>query len=667
MSAKTALSENRPRGESGVAERTLTGTKINNYTIGRRIGQGGMGEVYEAVHTTPEKRAVVKVLSELRGSGKASADAQRRFHDEARALCQLSHPNLVQLYDWGELAEGVIYILMEYVDGPSLKAHLEAQGGKLPLPEAMEIARQIAEALTVVHRAGIVHRDLTPANILLSPDPTMPCGVRVKILDFGIAKFCHERDGCTQTGETFGTPRYMSPEQCDAASTVDDRADLYSLGLLIFEMLTGESPYQVPIPTPIKWMDAHVRQRPRALTQLLPRAPKHLVRLVTALLDKTAEQRPGAGAVAAFFSSGAVIRRSLRMPKTLVSIAAGIVATALAAGLGGWAWMHVSQKTPPTLTPAELAVIAAKAPSGMVLIPGGAFLMGSSRQQINAALAECGRLDPNGGCHGDIFERERGQHGVWLSPYYLSIHETTNAEFVDFLNRRVPHPKPDDKENPREIFFENAAGKKVLLVDLHSSEDGQGSQLRYANGVFSVKPGFERMPVVQVSQPGALEYCKNFHGWDLPTEAQWEFAAQDAGQTGQSLFPWGNNPPSCKQALLARTDSACPIRTSNGPSEVGTHPADRNYHGVFDLAGNVSEWTRDVFVDSYRPCGRCTDPVESGEPSPGSNQIIQRVFRGGSFALSIAAARAQSRSRRGETVVSPDIGFRCAAPAVKTQ
>src|SRR5262245_2445241 len=128
MNALTDLTDS-PTANEALAERSLIGTKIGGYTIKRRIGEGGMGAIYEAVHATPGKRAAVKVLSALRGAGTKPGAAKKRFLDEAKVLCQLKHPNLVELYDWGELGDGTVYILMEFVEGKSLKDFQESHGG----------------------------------------------------------------------------------------------------------------------------------------------------------------------------------------------------------------------------------------------------------------------------------------------------------------------------------------------------------------------------------------------------------------------------------------------------------------------------------------------------------------------------------------------------------
>ncbi len=653
---------------------TLAGTKIGGYTLTRRIGAGGMGEVYEALHATPGKRAVVKVLADLRGDDASLVERRQRFMNEAKALCTLHHPSLVELYDWGELPDGNVYILMEFVDGVSLREHLE-QRGPLPQAEAVEIARQLAEALAVVHAAGVVHRDLTPNNVLVFSDCSTRLGIRVKLLDFGIAKLRSGHEVRTQTGDCFGTPRYMAPEQCESTSSVDDRADVYALGLLLFELLTGRSPYTVAVSTPVRWMDAQLRQRPLSLLRLQPKASKSLDQLLAAMLDKTADQRPSAAQIAQVLGQGLRFRRSLHLSKFALRSSVGTLAILVSIGAGYQAlsrWRHDSQPldvdngkpathTLPTRSPSELGALAARAPTGMVLIPGGWFVMGSSRSQVQQAFADCQRIKPTGGCFLDLYERELSEHRVGLQPYYLSQYEVTNAQYAEFLNRLVPHPvvEIDSKGQPRRVTLSTGTASPTVLVDLFT-KDGRGSHIRYDQGTFVVAPDAAQRPVVQVSYLGAREFCQR-RGWDLPSEAQWEFAAQSV----PALSTPSNSGLGCDTAALAMDAARCPHAQQNGPTPIGTHPHDRNTFGVHDLIGNVSEWVRDAFVAPYPACEACIDPVELGSPEPAGSDALKRIFRGGSFNLSPVAARAQSRSTRPQTSVSPDIGFRCAVSAVK--
>jgi serine/threonine protein kinase len=197
------------------------------------LGQGGMGAVYKARHRNLDRMVALKILPPHSATDAGFAE---RFNREARALAKLSHPNIVGVYDFGQ-ADGLHYLIMEYVDGLNLR-QLE-QAGKLPPREALQIIPQICEALQFAHDEGIVHRDIKPENVLLDKKG------RVKIADFGLARILgREPESFRLTGakDFMGTPHYMAPEQIEHPQTVDHRADIYSLGVVFYEMLTGELP-----------------------------------------------------------------------------------------------------------------------------------------------------------------------------------------------------------------------------------------------------------------------------------------------------------------------------------------------------------------------------------------------------------------------------------------
>ncbi len=196
------------------------------------IGQGGMGAVFKARQPKLNRFVALKILPE--GLARQPAFAER-FEREGRMLAKLRHPNIVGVYDFGE-AGGFYYLLMEFVDGVNLRQAMHS--GRITPPEALAIVPKICEALQYAHDEGVLHRDIKPENILLDSKG------RVKIADFGIAKFAggQESAGLTGTGRALGTPHYMAPEQIETPSDVDHRADIYSLGVVFYELLTGELP-----------------------------------------------------------------------------------------------------------------------------------------------------------------------------------------------------------------------------------------------------------------------------------------------------------------------------------------------------------------------------------------------------------------------------------------
>src|SRR6478735_9524748 len=217
----------------------LEGTTVGAYRILQRIGAGGMGEVWLAEHAMLGRRAAVKVLLP---EFSMKQEIVTRFFNEARAATAIADPGIVQIFDFGHHVDGTAYIVMELLDGEPLDKRL-ARNGALPVTDALRIMRQVASSLGAAHARGIVHRDLKPENIFLIRDPEVPGGERAKILDFGIAKLIGENQVKTQTSVVMGTPGYMSPEQCRGAGKVDERADIYALGCVLFAAIAGRPPF----------------------------------------------------------------------------------------------------------------------------------------------------------------------------------------------------------------------------------------------------------------------------------------------------------------------------------------------------------------------------------------------------------------------------------------
>ena len=251
---------------------------------------GGMGEVYDATHQVIRRRVAIKVLRPEMGR---SPEVINRFINEARAANLISHPGLVQITDLGSLPDGAGYLVMEYLQGETLAARLEARGGKLAPEEAVHIAAQLASALVACHKGGIVHRDLKPGNVRLVPDPAMATGERTKVLDFGLAKLIEVREAAlvqTQSQAVLGTPLYMSPEQCEGAGRVDAKTDVYALGCMLFELLTGRTPFRGDGAGQV--IGQHLFKAPEPLATAMPGLPSALCDLVDRLLIKDREERP---------------------------------------------------------------------------------------------------------------------------------------------------------------------------------------------------------------------------------------------------------------------------------------------------------------------------------------------------------------------------------------
>jgi len=211
------------------------------YRLERELGRGAMGTVWSAIHLTLDQRVAIKVISsDIANSG----EAIHRFHTEAKAAAKLRSRYVVQVYDDGETPEGLPYIVMEYLEGESLEDRI-VRSGDIPLAEAVRITTHVGRALSRAHSRGIVHRDLKPANIFITRSEDDEMGWVAKVLDFGIAKLDDNRDkSTTKTGTVLGTPLFMSAEQVRGASNVDARSDLYSLGMVFYNMLTGKYAFE---------------------------------------------------------------------------------------------------------------------------------------------------------------------------------------------------------------------------------------------------------------------------------------------------------------------------------------------------------------------------------------------------------------------------------------
>jgi serine/threonine protein kinase/tetratricopeptide (TPR) repeat protein len=263
----------------------MIGQTLSHYKILDKLGEGGMGEVYLAEDTTLGRQVALKVLPADLAS---SPERLERFQREARAVAALNHPNIVTLHSVEE-ADGTHFLTMEYVEGQSLD-HLIASGG-LELDRFLELAVSLAQAMAAAHAKGITHRDLKPANVMVTEEG------QVKVLDFGLAKIQESADfaptqlpteGLTGEGVVMGTAWYMSPEQAEG-KPLDHRTDIFSLGVVLYEMTTGQRPFEGD--SPVAVMGSILRDQPTPVFELRPDLPRHLDRIVSACLEKQPEDR----------------------------------------------------------------------------------------------------------------------------------------------------------------------------------------------------------------------------------------------------------------------------------------------------------------------------------------------------------------------------------------
>ena len=246
-----------------------------------------MGAVFLGEHTLLGRHAAIKVLLPELSSRRNSVD---RFFNEARAATAISDPGIVQVFDFGFTADNVAYIVMELLDGEQLHRRIRRLG-QLPPSDAIRITRQVAGSLGAAHAAGVIHRDLKPENLYMIRDPEAPGGERPKILDFGIAKLGDERPdrARTRTGAVLGTPVYMSPEQCNGAGHIDHRTDIYALGCVLFHLVTGQPPFDLPGVGAI--ISAHLREPASPPSSIAGPLPPGLDELVLRCLAKAPADR----------------------------------------------------------------------------------------------------------------------------------------------------------------------------------------------------------------------------------------------------------------------------------------------------------------------------------------------------------------------------------------
>ena len=273
----------------------MIGRVLGKYRILGQIGDGGMGVVYRAEHVMLGSPAAVKVLLPQFTKDPIVVD---RFFTEAKAASAIRHVGITEVFDFGRLSGNQAYIAMELLRGEDLTSFLARHGTLAPTVAAL-ITMQVLAALNAAHVIGVVHRDLKPDNIYLTRDLGAPGGIRVKILDFGIAKLVGDQLGNktkTKGGSILGTPVYMAPEQCRGAGDIDARTDIYAVGCILFELLTGRPPFLAEGGGEV--MAMHIYEPPPRLSSLAPQLPVELDALLAKMLAKVADDRVPSAAYA---------------------------------------------------------------------------------------------------------------------------------------------------------------------------------------------------------------------------------------------------------------------------------------------------------------------------------------------------------------------------------
>jgi serine/threonine-protein kinase len=607
------------------------------YQVESQIGIGGMGTVYRAKRLLIGDDVAVKILHD---SFNADRMASERFQREAQTAARLKHPNAVTVYDFGTMKDGAKYFVMELVEGQSLREILDKQG-LLPLSSVAEITNQVCAALDEAHRLGIIHRDIKPDNIVVHATIN---GLRVKVLDFGIAKL---RDttvsNLTQTGSIMGTPHFMSPEQC-LGEELDQRSDVYSMGIVIFEMLCGRLPFKATVATAVAIQQ--VNQPPPSLRSINPNVPAAVESVVFHALEKQRDARPiTAGTLAHELSVAS--QGGYPMPLTVTpQPGKGIIKGLQGGGFDSDAQettitTAVSSRETPTVrisTPVSTAPvpsITGEVPLGgftqnrtkpiligvaaslvLLIIVSASFLLinRNSSQQSDLMKSDNKPTPPQGMAYvsgGEFMmgsdkgdEYEKPAHKVTVKPFFMDIYEVTCEDYKKFIDATGHRAPPD-----------------------------------WNKGNFP--KGAARKPVTSVNWDDAVAYAK----WAkkrLPTEEEWEFAAR--GTDGR-IYPWGNE----WKDGMANAD-----KVNSGMVDVGIYKGQSPF-GIYDMIGNAWEWTSSD-VKAY-PKGT-TPALESDD---------QKIIRGGYWGSTAGKGKATASFRGWYGARSEDnyqnTSFRCVVDA----
>ena len=641
----------------------LTGKHIDRYEILELLGTGGMAMVYKAYDSRLEREVAIKIIRRNAFPPEVLDDMVKRFEREAKSLARLSHANIVKVLDYGEY-EGSPYLVMEYFPGGTLKEKMDEP---VSWQEAARLLLPVARGVAYAHDRGIIHRDIKPANILMTEkgDPTLS--------DFGIAKLLQGENKNTMTGSgaAVGTPEYMAPEQWTGETSA--KSDMYALGTILYEMITGRRPYvadtpggvflkQVtePLPFPGKFTANLPESVEQLLLKTLDKEPgkryadlEEFIKEIESLLgnsDLSTTEKADLKKVvekAQLESAGKEEKqeqtkaqkaapRSKNIPM-YVGIGGGIIVLLLIAFFA--LRNKPAAETPPaaTSTPAakatstsdaELAslteptvaaprldigssIISEKDGMTLLYVPAGEFTMGNYAED---ALADCekSRADAQNDydCSLELFKDEEPPTILTLDAFWIDQTEVTNQMYA------------------------------LCVADGECAAPAYKSSS--TNASYFDNPEFTKYPVIQVDWNMAKTYCE-WAGRRLPTEAEWEKAAR--GTDGR-VYPWGFELPNSK--LLSYSEGVY-IRDT---AEVAQRPDGRSFYGAYDMAGNVWEWVNSIYK-KY--------PYDAADGREEFKSIDDpHILRGGSWRNNNSDIRSANRYKARITDVYSSAGIRCA-------
>ncbi len=637
----------------------------------RPLGQGGMGVVWAARHLTLATDVAVKLIRPERFAADPALVA--RFEREARATARIAHPNVVQVMDYGTVDGAVPYLVMELLRGFSL-AELIERGGRLSLATVKALVQQVGSALESAHEHGIVHRDIKPHNIFIT-DESKGYPLFVKVLDFGVAKMLGDAHApsadltLTETGMVIGSAPYMSPEQLEGSKYVDLRTDLWSLGVIVYETLTGAQPFQGG--SFVSVGAAVLKGKYRLASELRPTLPKSIddwlaralcldpegrfqsaSEMVAALLKQDSppaeiaaidappsEAPPNDALPSPYATTVAVVDSPPPLALALADTESETASHAPVARRPEALSLSLSPSPEPA-RPARRGRVLLLAAAAGAAIAGGLGVSARARTAAPGAsppgmiLIEGATYTMGSPADGETPSDETPAHAVAVKPFWLDITEVTVQAYA--ACEACDHPP-------------------IVAESEGVTPNGRSFWSQFCNG-----PALAAHPINCIDWHHARAYCTTL-GKRLPTEAEWELAAR--GKDAWT-FPWGQSPPSgdrlnacgaeCSRMLTARLEAVGKPPwprlyddddSAPATSPVGHYPAGASPAGALDLAGNVWEWT-----DShYCPYGKedCDDS--------------RRVLRGGGWdTVQSEYLRAAHRLPSAPTARGWSIGFRCA-------
>ena len=639
-----------------------------------------MAAVYRAFDPALDRDVALKILPRhFAGDPEFSA----RFQREAKVIARLQHVHILPVHDFGQ-EDDYTFIVMPFIETGTLADLLK--GRPLPLPQILKIISQVGDALSYAHQSGIVHRDIKPSNILI--DERGNC----LLTDFGVAKMVEATVQLTQTGAIIGTPAYMSPEQI-MGERVDGRSDLYSLGVVLFEMATGRQPYRAETPPAVFVKHLHdPLPMPRSLNPDIPEAIERVI-LKTLAKQPTGRFQTATDLVQAL---EAAILETTRRPAQMPERNRSVLAT-LAEEPSGLDIETPSSPPPPriplrppstpdrppqtkqpTLFPrwgwalAALGILAGIAVIGLIglflirLLPGFGGTPAAGLPEAQASMTATPQPAPQATTTPASPTQPPAETAAplpILGSTQVSPEDGMLLLYIpagEFLMGASPgDPDSSDSEKPRH---------KVLLDGFWIDRTEVTNRMyRLCVNADECNPPERRssfddpnqvdQPVVWVSWPGAEEYCA-WAGRRLPTEAEWERAARG---TDERTFPWGSSGPAGQLVNFAdqslKEDWADPS-VDDGfeyAAPVGSYPSGASPYWVLDMAGNVWEWVGDMFDAGYYLDSPLENPSVPDAASSGAYTV-----RGGSFLSNVRNIRTTYRYGYSLTTTAADLGFRCA-------